>query len=87
VGAIDILCFELVWQDEIRIPEDLFISWNHILIDVDSPLVTHNWVKYCTMKPGQILGLDAEIEIVAYPRKKSLASWWTLSVGRVLSFQ
>lgn len=45
----DILCFELIWQNQIRIMDNLLISRDHIIIDIQSALIPHDRVQHCLL--------------------------------------
>ena len=43
----NILCFELIRQNQIRIIDNLLISRDHIIIDIQPALIPHDRVQHC----------------------------------------
>ena len=44
-NGVCLLCFKLIWQDQICIAEKCLVGGHNVLVDVEPSLVTHDGIE------------------------------------------
>jgi len=44
--GMDVLCLELVWGNSLSMLHQLPIEWDHIWLNIQLTIITHDWIQY-----------------------------------------